>query len=157
MRALVGVSLLLVSNSFLEIYAAEGSRVVEESTKSSGPTKRRHLSVQEVTSVLTTEAHTEYGTHRLLKEVSNELWSTSMDYEWSRARDLESAAQTNAGALRRTTATEGTFPYLVCDTEPGKSGESCRATLTSHFGTALLVSGFDWVKCCIRALFGFTL
>jgi hypothetical protein len=96
--------------------------------------------VDDVTSLLITEAHTEYGSHRHLKEVTNDLWNAAVDYEWARARELESSAKKNAGALRRTTAASGKSPYLVCDDEPGKSGESCHANVNQHFGSDLIVS-----------------
>jgi hypothetical protein len=113
------------------------SDAAQESSQSGDPTApRRQLSIDDLTSLLITEA--QYRTHRLLKEDIEKSWDRIVEHEWSRARDLERTAQ-NAGALRRTVAT-ATFPYLVCDVEVGKPGESCRATVEKHFGSHLMVS-----------------
>jgi len=141
MTAWVGAFLLLLlSDCFYRSRAIEESPVGKPFIESADPPTRRQLSVDDVTSLLVTEAHTEYGTHRQLKEVSDELWTAAIDYEWSRARKLENTAQKNSGALRRRTEASGTFPYLVCDIQPGKAGELCRATVEEHFGSDLLVS-----------------
>lgn len=139
MRTWVGVGLILLSNGIL--HAAEVTPAA-----ASGPTTRRHLSIEEVNSLLITEAHTEYGTHRQLNEASESSWNTAIDREWSRARELEGETRNNVGALRRATVATGTFPYLVCDTEPGKVGELCRQTIEKHFGTNIVVSDFEWLE-----------
>lgn len=146
MRARVGASLLFISNGILLSTANEANPfgklyVVDE--QSDPPTSRRlQLSIDDVTSVLITEAHTKFGAHRMLKDESNQSWNTAIDTEWSRARELERTAQKNVGALRRRTTSvpDGTFPYLVCDIEPGKLGERCRDTVEEHFGSLLVVS-----------------
>lgn len=145
MRAWVGASLLIISNGILSSYANEPSPVGRPDVdEQSDPTRaRRHqLSIDDVTSLLVTEAHNQFATHRLLKEDSEKSWNSAIESEWSRARELEErAAQNNGGALRRTTMASGTFPYLVCDVEPGKLGERCRAAVEEHFGSQLMVSG----------------
>jgi hypothetical protein len=98
------------------------------------------LSIEDVNSVLLTEVNAEYGTQRLLSKESHDLWTAAIDYEWSRAREVESSTSKNLGSLRRTTEIKGTFPYLVCDTEKGKPGESCHSTVEQHFGKDLIVS-----------------
>ena len=139
MKAWVGVVLILSLKCCFEKCAAETS-LVEKTMNESSDLTRRRLSIDDVTSLLITDAHTAYGSHRLKNEVSSDLWNAAVDYEWARARELESTAQKIAGALRRTTAASGTFPYLVCDEEPGKTGERCRATVEQHFGFELTVS-----------------
>ena len=98
------------------------------------------LSIEDVNSVLLTEVKAEYGTHRLLSKESHDLWAAAIDYEWSRAREVESSMSKNLGSLRRATEFRGTFPYLVCDTEKGKSGERCRSTVEQHFGEDIMAS-----------------
>lgn len=98
------------------------------------------LSIEDVNSVLLTEVNAEYGTHRKLSKESHDLWAAAIDYEWFRAREVESSTSKNLGSLRRTTEIRGRFPYLVCDMEKGKPGESCRSTIEQHFGEDLMVS-----------------
>jgi hypothetical protein len=101
------------------------------------------LSIDDVNSVLVTEVSAEYGTHRLLSNESHQLWTAAIDYEWNRAKEVESSTSKNLGSLRRMTENRGTFPYLVCDTKKGKRGESCRDTVEHHFGKDLTVSLFN--------------
>lgn len=129
MRAWLGASLLFLSFQFFSIDSNEGEN---------DPSRRRHLSVEDVNSLLVTEANNMYGKHQ--KGSSDKSWSDAVDDEWSRARELEKSAKDNVRALRRTTVANGTFPYVVCDLEPGKSGERSRATVEDHFGPHLVVS-----------------
>lgn len=146
MRTWLGASLLFLSFQFVSIDAKEEN--LEEkptstpiSHRQSDPSRRRHLSIEDVNSLLVTEAHNINGENRLLKEESSEkFWNAAVDDEWSRARELERSAKDSVGALRRTTVANGTSPYVVCDVEPGKSGERCRSTVEDHFGPNLVVS-----------------
>lgn len=142
MRAWSIAVFLFSSKSFfakhgLEAYAKEQSAPLTEVSELGTFTL---LSIDDVNSVLLTEVNAEYGTHRLLSKESHDLWTAAIDYEWSRARGVESSTSKNQGSLRRTTEIRGTFPYLVCDMEKGKSGESCRSTIEQHFGKDLIVS-----------------
>jgi hypothetical protein len=141
MVAWIIVGLLLSSRCFHGV-----SGIPSGESSDPEPSTRRRLTIDDVTSVLITEVHSEYSSHRVLEKTSNVLWNAAMDHEWARAREVERAAQKGGSALRRTSEASGKFPYLVCDVEPGKSGESCRTTVEEHFGTDLRVSYFHGVK-----------
>lgn len=142
MRAWSIVVLLLSSKSFFAKHALEANAEEQSAalTEISEVGTFTLLSIEDVNSVLLTDVNAEYGTHRLLSKESNDLWKSATDYEWSRAREVESSTSKNLWSLRRTMEVRGTFPYLVCDTEKGKPGSSCRSTVEQHFGNDLTVS-----------------
>lgn len=146
MMAWVGVILLLSLCSFHGVHGIA-------SGESSDP-ERTRLSFDHVKSVLVTEVHTEYG---FLEETSDILWNAAMEHEWSRAMELGSGAQKEGSALRRMSEASGAFPYLVCDVQPGKSGESCRTTVEEHFGVDIRVSNSHGMKrLCLFVLASLT-
>ena len=122
------------------VISTDSVHKTSKSTGSSSNQAKHQLSIDDVNKLLFTEVNTEYGKHRLLSTESHDFWTASIDYEWSRARNAEDDALKKVGALRRAEAVGGKFPYLVCDSEPGKSGESCRLSVTEHFGDEVVVS-----------------
>jgi hypothetical protein len=142
MRAWSIAIFLFASHSFLTKHALEATaeEQIEGLAEFSKPGTLTLLSIDDVNSVLLTEVSAEYGTHRLLSNESHQLWTAAMDYEWSRAREVESSTSKNLGSSRRMTENRGTFPYLVCDLKKGKLGARCRDTVEHHFGNDIIVS-----------------
>lgn len=149
MRAWSVTIFLFSSHSFLTKHASEAKaeEQIAALTEFFKPGTLTLLSMDDVNAVLLTEVSAEYGTHRLLSNESHQLWTAAIDYEWSRAREVESSTSKNPGSPRRMTKNRGTFPYLVCDTEKGKLGESCRHSVEDHFGKDIIVSLFTLVDC----------
>jgi hypothetical protein len=100
------------------------------------------LSLDHIKKIMLTEVNEEFGERRLTKAQSDTLWNEAVDYEWLIAQDREEKMHHEE---RRTQdgISQGSSPFVVCDMNFGKSGESCKETVESHLGAQLIVSQFN--------------
>jgi hypothetical protein len=101
---------------------------------------RAFLTLSQFQKILNTDVTKDWGDDQRLFVTKERYWNQTLSDQWSVAVGREQQSQQNRLRVVQGRPQEGLSPFVVCNTEIGKSGQDCKVRIQELLGNHLIVS-----------------